>query len=195
MGLSGVTSTGSRLIAKGGRLMTIPSKPLYREIPLTQGQVAIVDAKNYALLVVHQWHAIWNKSTQSFYAVRNSDPGEYPSRTTVRMHREIKGLRVGDAAKVDHKEPSKTLLNTEGNLRIANSTQSNANQRLRRDNTTGFKGVFLSRGKKNYVAIIRANRIQTLLGYFPLSEEGKLQASMAYQQAAKERFGEFARTY
>lgn len=35
MGLSGVTSTGSRLIGKGVRLMTTPSKPSYNDVFLS----------------------------------------------------------------------------------------------------------------------------------------------------------------
>ena len=72
MGMSGVTSTGSSLIANGGRLMTFPSHELYREIPLTQGQFATVDADNYEWLSQFKWSARWAKNTRSYYAIRNS---------------------------------------------------------------------------------------------------------------------------
>ena len=36
--------------------MTTPSEPLYREIPLTQGQVALVDAADYEWLMQWEWH-------------------------------------------------------------------------------------------------------------------------------------------
>lgn len=70
------------------------------------------------------------------------------------------------------------------NLRPANISQSNANQKKSRNNTSGFKGVSRGRRGKNWRAKIQ-NKI---LGTFNTAEE----AHAAYVQAAKEVYGAFA---
>ena len=42
----------------------------YGLIPLTQGQVAVVDMCDWWELVVENWCALWHVHTQSFYVVR-----------------------------------------------------------------------------------------------------------------------------
>lgn len=62
--------------------------PEYREIPLTQGQVAIVSPEDYGTLSVFNWCASRQKGGRTFYALRavRTEPGK---RGTVLMHREI----------------------------------------------------------------------------------------------------------
>lgn len=43
----------------------------YRIIPLSKGQVAIVDVEDYERLAKYKWHAGWNPHTNSFYAKRS----------------------------------------------------------------------------------------------------------------------------
>lgn len=64
------------------------------EIPLTQSQVAIVDAVHYDWLVQWKWHAIFTKRT--YYAVRRKR-GKGDS---VLMHREI-AMRDGNKDSID----------------------------------------------------------------------------------------------
>lgn len=71
------------------------------------------------------------------------------------------------------------------NLREATVTENQQNARIRKDNTTGFKGVFAFQGK--YRTQIKINGRQTYLGQFDTAEE----AHAAYCKAAKEKFGEF----
>lgn len=71
------------------------------------------------------------------------------------------------------------------NLRQATHEQNFANTGMRKNNTSGFKGVHRSGRKwKAEVAHIK-------LGTFDTAEE----ASAAYEKAAKIRYGEFASTY
>ena len=46
----------------------MPTEKLTRHIPLSQGQVAIVDAEDYEFLMQWNWYAAWMPSTQSYYA-------------------------------------------------------------------------------------------------------------------------------
>ena len=73
------------------------------------------------------------------------------------------------------------------NLRIATNAQNQANQKLRKDSSTGLKGVRVSAGK--YRASIVQNSKKIHLGYFDSAED----AHAAYCKAASELFGQFAR--
>lgn len=128
-----------------------------RRIKLTQGQFAIVDAKNYKWLSQYKWFVIWNKDTKSFYAARKS--GNY----TISMAREILGLKKGDKHQADHINHS-TLDNQISNLRIVTCQQNDLN----RKNTKGY--YWNKRGKK-YYARINVNGKVIHLGCFNTPEE------------------------
>lgn len=85
---------------------------------------------------------------------------------------------------VDHKDRCKTN-NAWSNLRAATRAQNIANTPLRKNNTTGYKGVFRNRGR--FAARITHNGAVRNLGNFATAEE----ASAVYQNAAREAFGEF----
>lgn len=87
---------------------------------------------------------------------------------------------------VDHID-GESLNDAIANLREATQSQNNANAKLSRRNTTGFKGV--SRSGNRFVAHIRKNRYLHHLGSFETPEE----AHRAYMEAAVRLFGEFAR--
>lgn len=75
------------------------------------------------------------------------------------------------------------------NLRLATYAANNQNRKAQSNNTSGFKGVTLHKASGKYQAKIRANKKTRSLGYFRTA----LEASQAYQAAAKEHHGEFAR--
>lgn len=72
------------------------------------------------------------------------------------------------------------------NLRCATPADNARNASLRRDNTSGFKGVCAARGK--WKASITLDGKLKHLGYYPTPEE----AGAAYMKAANENFGVFA---
>ncbi|MBX3579886.1 MAG: HNH endonuclease [Rhizobiaceae bacterium] len=76
------------------------------------------------------------------------------------------------------------------NLRKATNAQNSANQRLKRCNTSGFKGVCWHAGGRAWMARIRANGKSHYLGLFGSREA----AHAAYVAAADKLHGEFART-
>lgn len=87
---------------------------------------------------------------------------------------------------LDHKDTVRHH-NWISNLRIATKTQNTANQKLRSDSRTGYKGVVFRRGR--WQGRIYLNQKQHCLGCFSSPEE----AHAAYLKAASELFGEFAR--
>jgi len=76
------------------------------------------------------------------------------------------------------------------NLRLATVTQNNANSKIRRDNTSGFKGVSFQKKAKKWEARIQVNKKKIFLGLFNSAEE----AHKAYCESAEKYFGKFART-
>lgn len=89
---------------------------------------------------------------------------------------------------IDHRNTVR-VDNILDNLREAGGSQNYGNAKLRSDNSSGIKGVIwnASRGKWN-ARISRQGR-SFHLGSFDTSEE----AAVAYEAAANEHFGEFAR--
>src|SRR5208282_311362 len=104
-----------------------PTSPSYREIPLTQGQVALVDIADFEWLNQWKWTAQWSESNQCFYAIRRPGKSADGKRHKIWMHRLILGLMLRDEREGDHIKTGKTLDNRRANLRIANHSQNVSN--------------------------------------------------------------------
>jgi hypothetical protein len=149
------------------------------EIPLTQGRVAIVDDED-AHLAEFKW-CVYNYR-RNWYAVRRRPGGG----ALIRMHREIVG--APDGLQVDHVSGD-SLDNRRANLRLATQAGNTQNMRMRCDNTSGYRGVCWFARDARWKAEISAFGVRRHLGYF----YGVLDAARAYDAAAKELHGEFAR--
>jgi len=157
-----------------------------KEIQLTQGQIALIDDEDFELVRRYRWYALYNKNTDSFYALANvPNQGRTLSWCDViRMHSLI--IETPQGLKTDHKNHN-TLDNRRENLRICNDSQSAYNRKMRSDNLTGYKGVTFEKHKKLFRAIISVNGQRISLGRYKTAE----QASVAYENAAKALHGEF----
>lgn len=115
----------------------------------------------------------------------------YPSSKRGRMHRVILQSIQPDGwpwPRCDHKNRC-TFDNTLRNLRPATHGQNIANSRKHRGSTTSrFKGVYWDSVKRRWRAIITVRYRGRHLGNFD-SEEA---AALAYNEAARIAFGEFA---
>lgn len=89
---------------------------------------------------------------------------------------------------IDHIDGNKSN-NAISNLRIATQRQNTANQKRRRTNTSGFKGVRWDPRMRKWASGITVNGKTIHLGFFASPED----AHAAYAVAAVEYNGEFAR--
>lgn len=147
--------------------MTLEAK----EIQLTKGMVALVDADDYEWLVQWPWHADRSKGGR-FYACRSRS--KKPRR--IRMHLEI--LKPAPGMLVDHINRN-SLDNRKSNLRLASRKQNVWNSKT--PSVSGYKGV--RRIGQKWVSYIS-------LGTFDTAEE----AAKEYDRVAKILRGEFAYT-
>ena len=166
--------------------MNAPAK--YREIPLTRGQVAIVDAADYEWLAQWKWYAVFVPDVGSFYATRNVRVADGTQRQ-IRMHRQILGLGFGDRRKGDHIDPSKTLDNRRHNLRVSTNAENCRNRRTHSTNKSGYKGVSWHKASGKWRPQICINGKRQNLGGF----DNPTEAYAAYCAAARRLHGEFAR--
>ena len=144
-----------------------------KEIPLTQGKVAIVDDDMFEYLNQWKWHL-----SKFGYAVRKPKEQIY-------MHRLIMGSPKGMAT--DHINRDK-LDNRRENLRTCTTSENMQNRGKQSNNTSGYKGVFWSIPAKRWRAQIVVMKKAIHLGLFDTPEE----AHEEYLKAEKKHFGEFA---
>lgn len=134
-----------------------------KEIPLTQGKVALVDDEDFDRLSQYKWYA--QKDRNTFYAHRR----ERKTRKIIRMHREI--FDLNDAEIVDHKDRN-GLNNTKENLRRSSYTLNQFNKKVSSDNKLGIRGVSLSKYNKfsKYRVHARLDGKQVYIGAFKSKE-------------------------
>jgi len=143
-----------------------------KTIPLTKGAVALVDDDDFEWLNQWKWHL-----SRFGYAVRKPKEQIY-------MHRLVAKTPVG--MKTDHINYNK-LDNRKCNLRICTDAQNARNRPKQSNNTSGYKGVFLSKKTNRWRAQIRLNKKTFHLGTFETREE----AYKKYKEVEKEYFGEY----
>ena len=155
------------------------------EIPLTRGQVAIIDVEDWHLIKDYNWCAQWSQSKKGYYAIssKRTEAGKYK---TVWMHRII--MKAKGKEVVDHID-GHGLNNTKANLRIVGHRENATNRRLRSDSTSKVAGVSLDKESKKWKVHIVINKKQVTIGRFKDYND----AVAARKAAEDEHYGEFAR--
>ena len=154
-----------------------------KEIPLTQGTFAIVDDEDYEWLNKYKWFL--SISCSSAYATRSARREE-GRQHTIFMHREI--LQCDRGFVIDHKNGNH-LDNRRSNLRVATRSQNAANAKKRRTGSSRYKGVAWYKPRKQWISQITRKGLSSVIGFF----DDEIDAAKAYDAAALEEYGEFAR--
>lgn len=156
-----------------------------KQIPLTQGQFALVDDEDYQWLNQWKWQAQKGKTT--FYAVRTDYSRGKKFKRLLYMHCEILDISNEENLHGDHKDRN-GLNNQRSNLRIATSSQNNCNRLSLKNVTSEYKGVGWHKSTNKWCAYIGKGKDQFWLGLF----DTEIEAAIAYNKKATQLHGEFA---
>ena len=157
-------------------------KQRMKRIKLTQNKYAIVDDTDYELLSKHKWSIC--RARGKLYAVRS-----IRSSGKVLMHRFLMGLTANDKICIDHINGD-GLDNRRDNLRIATLEQNQGNSKLRKDNTSGYKGISWHRNAKKWIVQLGNGKACILYGGLFTD---KKEATKKYNEMARSKFGKFAK--
>ena len=159
-----------------------------KKVPLNSrhGEVkfALVDDEDYDFISKLSWHICDKGYAKSSSIVID----EIRYKKTIRMHRLI--INASKGLEIDHINGDK-LDNRKQNLRVCSHKENCYNRPSKVGTSSKFKGVSMMKLTSSYKwrAVIRMNGEDYHLGLFESEED----AAIAYNEKAKEFFGEFAR--
>lgn len=147
-----------------------------KTIPLTKGQVVMVDDSDYDFLICLKWYAETKGRKRDKFCATNGRWGK--------MHRLIMDCPRG--MEVDHKDGN-PLNNQRSNLRICTRKQ-NCQNKGKTKGSSIYHGVYRHSVNPVWIARIKPDRRPIHIGSF----KTQIEAAMAYDEQAKKHFGEFA---
>jgi AP2 domain/HNH endonuclease len=152
-------------------------------VPLSQGKFAIIDPEDAPTILAHNWYLAGHG-----YAGRSRKAGEPEGPQSIKMHRVIMG-NPPLSLDIDHVN-GVPLDNRRKNLRVATRSQNAAHGKTRVNNTSGYRGVSWNKPWRRWVAQICIKNRKITIGGF----DDPIEAARAYDEAAREAFGGFAKT-
>lgn len=136
-----------------------------------------MDSVDYEEVSKYAWHVCDTKDSRTHYAGNNN---------LGLLHRFLLNARPDE--QVDHINGN-GLDNRRINLRLCSNEQNQYNRPVPSNNSSGYKGVSFHKHTKKWRATIGYEGKHKHIGYFDSVEE----AAKAYDSAAIELYGEFAR--
>lgn len=132
----------------------------------------IIDEEDHKLIEPYTWRVLKANGPHTDYIRGRKGSGK-----TVLLHRLILGI-TNPKIMVDHINGN-GLDNRRCNLRVADYTTNNANAKVRKDSTTGVRGVHkLDSGK--YVARIQYKKKRIIIGYYDNLEDAIIARQLKY---------------
>lgn len=172
--------------------MTTALVPYSKKINLNKAKKGIYYYVDIYTLVPYWWYEWLSQfnwhiriSKNSFYAKRQVKG------RSIYIHKVISET-VNTRIIIDHKNMN-GLDNTYRNIRFATTSQNAANIKPR--GVSKFLGVSVTKSRNNtskWRSSIKINGKSKTLGCYVFTPEGEISAALAYDVAAKEKYGEFA---
>jgi hypothetical protein len=166
-----------------------------KEVLLTRGYIVLVDDEDYERVMQYSWFPMVGKHTV-YAATSVRIPGRRSKRcTSWTMQRMLLGIGPLEKGKIVDHIDSNGLNNQRTNLRLATRQQNTMNTVKMRSLageglSSQYKGVCRNANKRTkWTARITHNGQPIFLGSYADEEE----AARAYDAAAREHFGEFAK--
>jgi hypothetical protein len=150
-----------------------------REIPLSQGQVALVDEADYPRVVEHRWY-VRNQHGRHYVATHVAGHRN----AVVLLHRFL--LAPPPGLHVDHIDGN-PLNNTRANLRFCSNAENARNRAKNRRGRHPYKGIACVKGR--WTAQLACDGLRYYKCGFKTPEE----AASAYDALARQHHGAFAR--
>ncbi len=183
-----------RLLLRCGKIAlpyADPQRPGVYRVPLSgetaQGREALIDEDAVPLVQTMRWRFA-PSDTGRGGEVQTMNPTE-----NIRLHYVVIGVASDKELHVGHRNDDPLDCRRE-NLVVRTLSDTGAHKRKQatfcgRPCTSRFKGVYWSRRDERWVATIKKDRVQRRLGSF----RDEIAAAQAYDEAARELFGEHAR--
>ena len=169
--------TQSKLATNTNSASLAPKK--FKKIPITRGEVAIVDDENFKELSQYKWYLMDGFAGRT---VKEND-----KQTTIYMHRVV--LDAPKGLSVCHLNGNK-LDNRRENLCLVKDSIRTDKKKKNASHSSQYRGVYWTKDKKIWTAEIEVNKKHLRLGYF----EDEKEAAIAYDKAAYEYYGPLAQT-
>lgn len=165
-----------------------------KHITLSKGYSCVVSDEDYEFITGFGKWCTQVKDSGNLYAVRTinykNEEGKWTT-SQLKMHDVLASRIFGDIPDdmlVDHADRN-TLNNCRTNLRICTRSQNQANRFFKKETSASkYKGVTKGNGENKWRAKIMCRGKRVNIGTF----HSEKQAALAYNEAAKALFGEFA---
>ena len=154
-----------------------------RYITASSNFTYIIDDEDYNKVSKLNWFTL-DKNSKYKYAAAKNKPIDYTR--NILLHRLVMNAKKGEV--VDHINGN-VFDNRKNNLRICTRGQNIMNQRLRSNNSSGYKGVYFDKRLRKWCVRIQTNGIRKYFGFF----DNLVNAARCYNKNAKRLHGEFAK--
>jgi hypothetical protein len=152
-----------------------------RKIELTRGFEAIIDDEDFERVSKYKWRAnvtSWGTYAVTWMRIEGRGQHVYLQRFLLGLPRD-KLITFANGDKLDNRRI---------NLKYTTRSKSQMGRPRRSNNRTGFKGVSFNKAAEKYKSYIKKDGKLHYLGLHATAKE----AAAAYNEKAKELYGEFA---
>ena len=155
------------------------------ESPKYGNKEVIIDIEDWENIKQYRWFLSYQSKRNKFYVMAFLYLNQ--KRIHIKLHRLILNV-TNPKIQVDHRLGD-TFDNRKEMLRKCTSVENTRNQIIRKNNTSGYKGVCWRRDIKKWQTRICVNNKNKSVGFF----KNKEKAALAYNKAALKYYGEFAK--